>query len=84
MNLLQKEANLKCGPEDVILSGGPGYRFADCLSVQLIEQAEATDITDTDDDKDVGDVRDSTPDCTDLDSSTTVRRKASEGTGCCR
>ncbi len=30
---LLEHAHIKCGEEDVILSGGPGYRFADCISV---------------------------------------------------
>jgi len=30
-----RKANLEYGREDVILSGGPGYRFADCLTVQV-------------------------------------------------
>jgi hypothetical protein len=31
---LRHGANIQCGPNDVILSGGPGYRFADHITVQ--------------------------------------------------
>ena len=31
---LRSQANLECGRQDVILSGGPGYRFANGISVQ--------------------------------------------------
>jgi hypothetical protein len=31
-----REIGIECGRNDVILSGGPGYRFSDKLSVQLV------------------------------------------------
>ena len=30
-----QDQNILCGPRDVILSGGPGYRFAECITVHL-------------------------------------------------
>lgn len=46
--------------DDVILSGGPGYRFAENISVQFRDPPRITDITDTDESSDVpnDDVRD--------------------------
>ena len=66
---LQEEAFIDCDRYDVILSGGPGYRFSDCLSVQLIGVSETTDIAGLSSninvrdvrDRNVRDVRDSTP-----------------------
>jgi hypothetical protein len=45
---LRSQANLECGKTDVILSGGPGYRFSDRLSVHQEGQPEKADITDMD------------------------------------
>ena len=42
-------------PKDIILSGGPGYRFSEKLSVHFEPGAAITDITDTSNDSDVGD-----------------------------
>ena len=39
-------AKIPCGRHDVILSGGPGYRFADSLTVQHGDQCAAKPITD--------------------------------------
>lgn len=59
---LRTQANIISGREDVIQSGtnGPGYRFADCLTVRYADPPTITDITDTDDATDVRnvDVRD--------------------------
>jgi hypothetical protein len=33
-----RDHNIVCGNKDVILSGGPGYRFAECITVQLAGQ----------------------------------------------
>lgn len=37
---LRKELNIECGPEDVILSRGPGYRLKDWITVQDGESAQ--------------------------------------------
>ena len=55
---LLKQANIESGHKDVILSGGIGYRFAKCVSVQFVTPAPITDITDTDDGTNVPDVLD--------------------------
>jgi len=59
MEALRNQANIVSGHRDVILSGGPGYRFAECVSVQFAPPSAITDITDTGDTSDVrnGDVR---------------------------
>lgn len=44
---LKTQANITCGKKDVILSGGPGYRFSDKLTVHSAEASTFTDITDT-------------------------------------
>lgn len=54
---LRSEAGLVCRRRDVILSGGPGYRFAESVSVQVVEIPEITDITDIDESDNVRDVR---------------------------
>jgi hypothetical protein len=57
---LRSQANINCVDEDVILSGGPGYRFADCISVQDGDQPDTghnTDITDMGSEGDVRNVR---------------------------
>ncbi len=59
---LRTQANIIAGPQDVILSGGPGYRFAECLTVRNETQAAITDITDTADRADVRDVFDAPDD----------------------
>ena len=56
--LLQVQANLACGDEDVIQTGKQGYRFAECLSVQFVDEPAITDITDIDASGDVRNVRD--------------------------
>lgn len=33
-----RDQNIVCGNKDVILSGGPGYRFANCINVHLAGQ----------------------------------------------
>jgi hypothetical protein len=53
---LRKEANISCGDGDVILSGGRGYRFAESLSVQFVDEPTITDITDINDSPDVPNV----------------------------
>ena len=44
---LRSLANLECGRSEVIRSRGPGYRFADCLSVQDGDDSETTEISST-------------------------------------
>ena len=56
VNSLRSQANIVCGRRDVILSGGAGYRFAECLSVQWADQKGTKDITDIDDSEDVPNV----------------------------
>lgn len=41
---MRNQAGIVCGPQDVILSGGPGYRFTERLSVQYADQSAITDI----------------------------------------
>ena len=36
VELLRNQASLKCGRNDVILSGGRGYRFADCVRTPIV------------------------------------------------
>jgi hypothetical protein len=55
---LRERANLICRQNDVILSGGSGYRFADCISVQFANEQAIKDISDTDSASNVRDVRD--------------------------
>ncbi|MEX0937366.1 MAG: winged helix-turn-helix domain-containing protein [Pirellulales bacterium] len=57
---LLNKANCICGREDVILSGGPGYRLSHHISVQYVDDSAITDTTDMDDESDVSndDVRD--------------------------
>lgn len=44
---LRTQANILCGKRDVIVSGGSGYRFSDCLTVHSANASTITDITDT-------------------------------------
>ena len=53
MESLRSQANIVSGDKDVILSGGRGYRFAECLTVQRVDQPWITDITDMDEESDV-------------------------------
>lgn len=63
---MRTQANIISGLRAVILSGGAGQRFTECLTVQYDCSAKITDISDTDeaidvrdsDDRDVLDVRD--------------------------
>jgi len=57
VELLRNQASLKCERHDVILSGGPGYRFADCVSVRDGDLPETTPITDMDSESNVPGVR---------------------------
>jgi len=57
VELLRNQASLKCGRNDVILSGGRGYRFADCVSVRDGDLPETAPITDMDSESDVPNVR---------------------------
>ena len=57
IRLLREKKNIDCGREDVVLSGGPGYRFADCITVQDGDRPEISGITDMDDTSDVRNVR---------------------------
>ena len=41
-----RSANIECGKNSVILSGGPGYRFASCLSVQFAAESQPNSLTD--------------------------------------
>ncbi|MEQ8790066.1 MAG: hypothetical protein RIC55_27465 [Pirellulaceae bacterium] len=58
MASLRSQAGLACGRKDVILSGGPGYRFAEAVNVHHVEQPEITDIADIDESDDVPNVPD--------------------------
>jgi len=60
MEGLRNHAGLISGHKELILSGGPGYRFAECLTVKYVDPPRITDITDTEEAGDVlnGDVRD--------------------------
>lgn len=64
---LRSQANLECGKTDVILSGGPKYRFSDRLSVHHEVQPDNADITDTDGTGNVSDVRNARNDRNDDD-----------------
>jgi hypothetical protein len=55
---LRDKANILCERQDVILSGRPGYRFANRITVQDDCQPEAAQIADTIDEGDVRDVGD--------------------------
>jgi len=57
---LRTQANISSGQRDVILSGGSGYRFAECLTIRYDSLAAITDITDMAEPPDVrdDDVRD--------------------------
>jgi hypothetical protein len=55
---LRDQANIDSGVKDVILSGGPGYRFAECVSVQFGNPPPIADITDVEGSSDVREVRD--------------------------
>ncbi len=57
IRLLREKKNIDCGREDVVLSGGPGYRFADRITVQDGDRPEISGITDMDDTSDVRNVR---------------------------
>jgi hypothetical protein len=57
VELLRSQASLKCGRKDVILSGGRGYRFADCVSVRDGDLPETAPITDMDSESDLPNVR---------------------------
>jgi hypothetical protein len=56
--LLRNQANIECGDEDVILSRGRGYRFADCVIVHDGDQPETRAIRDMDDTSGVPNVPD--------------------------
>lgn len=45
---LREVSNIECGRLDVVLSGGPGYRFSESVSVQFAPRSAITDITDKD------------------------------------
>lgn len=64
VDALRSQGNILCSRRDVILSGGPGYRFTEKLSVHQAGQPEITDITDTAAETDVPNVRD--PDVRDV------------------
>ena len=50
-----RTANITCEGKDVILSGGAGYRFADCLTIRHAGQPEAPVIKDPQPEADVRD-----------------------------
>ena len=54
-------ANIICKKDDVVLSGGPGYRLAESVEIELSTEITdtTTDITDTGDDRDDHDRSDS-------------------------
>jgi hypothetical protein len=54
---LKNQANIDCQRDQVIKSGGPGYRFADCLSVQFVDPQDTSPITDMAGTDDVRNVR---------------------------
>lgn len=70
---LRAKASIQCGDQDVILSGGPGYRLSDCIIVQEDGKSANAPITDTRGktdvrniaDDDVPDVRDTVLDVRD-------------------
>jgi hypothetical protein len=76
VDALRNRANIQCGRRDVILSGGPGYRFTEKLGVHQAGQQDITDITDTAAETGVPNVRD--PDVRDVpnvpDDAATPRR----------
>lgn len=55
-NILRSAANIDCGLEDVVLSGGPGYRFAESVTVQEGDQPIATPAPDVENQSDVRNV----------------------------
>jgi hypothetical protein len=54
---LSNKANIKCGQREVILSGGPGYRFSHSVSVQEGADGGATRFTDTSESDNASNVR---------------------------
>ena len=58
--------------DEVILSLGPGYRFAECVGVRFVDKPAITDITDIDDSEDVPD--DDVRDAFDVPDDATARR----------
>ncbi len=42
-----RAASISCEGKDVILSGGPGYRFADSLTVRYVGQPASADVDET-------------------------------------
>jgi hypothetical protein len=72
---LLQHADIECGEEDVILSGGPGYRFSNRLSVHDGQGSQSGPTTDTSiridvpigPDADVANVSDGTDDTDDTD-----------------
>jgi hypothetical protein len=55
---LRIQAGLDCGRKDVILSGGTGYRLAECITVRIEESDTTGSIADIADTNGVRDVRD--------------------------
>jgi len=58
VDALRGQARIECGRQEVILSGGRGYRFADCVSVQDGESLFEAPIGDIDPEGDVPNVPD--------------------------
>jgi hypothetical protein len=54
--ILRDQANIHCEEDDVIVSGGSGYRFANCITVQEGEAPDSKSIGDTERQNDVPDV----------------------------
>jgi hypothetical protein len=52
------QAGIKCGPDDLIVSGGEGYRLSPALSVQFVDQTMIGDIGDMEAKADVPNVPD--------------------------
>jgi len=57
MASLRSQGGLVCGRRDVILSGGPGYRFSESVTVHHVDPQQIRDITDIDESDDVPNVR---------------------------
>lgn len=71
---LLTHANIECKGDEVILSGGPGYRFAPSLTVHQAGVPEITDIKDTAGETDVPNVR--YPDVRDVPDDAALPRRA--------
>ena len=56
---LRSRPSVVCGRKDLILSGGPGYRFAESVTVRYANASAITDIADIDESEDVPNVPDS-------------------------